>query len=218
MKNVPNKIKIIILLALIIIIAGVIIIATTGFEFALEYEKTNKIELYIENKFAENDIKAITDETIPDKEVLIQTVEIYEDSVSIIAEEITEEEKVNTINKVNEKYGLEITGESVVIENIPHTRGRDILKPYIVPFAISAILVLAYMIIRYRKQNMLKVGIITTITIILVQVILFCIMAIVQFPIGNLTAPLVLIAYITTILALTFKFEKKAKQEVEESK
>ncbi len=215
MKKISNKIKILLVVILLVIIAGISIIATTGFEFGLEYEKTNQIQLYLETEFNENDIKQITNETIPNKSVLIQKVEVFEDTVNIIAEQITEEEKNNTITKVNEKYGLEITAESVDITDIPHTRLRDILKPYMLPFAISTLLILVYMGIRYKKQNVFKVILTSVIVIGVAQLLMFSIIAIARIPVGMFTLSYILVTYMLTVLGLVMKFEKDNKKQKE---
>ena len=219
MKKISNKFKLLLVIIILIIISGITIIATKGFEFALEYEKTNEIQLYLSVDFNKEDIKQITDETMSNKPVLIQKVEVFEDTVSIISKQITEEEKTNTINKVNEKYGLEIDTQTVDITHIPHTKLRDIFRPYLVPFLISTILVLGYIGIRYNKQNIIKVIFISAITIVLSELIILSIIAITRIPIGVFTLSYMLVAYILTVLGLSIKFEKdnKKQKELEEN-
>ena len=219
MKKISNKFKLLLVIIILIIISGITIIATKGFEFALEYEKTNEIQLYLSVDFNKEDIKQITDETMSNKPVLIQKVEVFEDTVSIISKQITEEEKTNTINKVNEKYGLEIDTQTVDITDIPHTKLRDIFRPYLVPFLISTILVLGYIGIRYNKQNIIKVIFISAITIVLSELIILSIIAITRIPIGVFTLSYMLVAYILTVLGLSIKFEKdnKKQKELEEN-
>ena len=132
-----NKKTIIIALLILIVIAGVIVTLTVGLNFDLRYQDTKKIELYIGKTFEYNDIKNIVNEVMPGQDNIIQNVEVFEDSVSIIAKDITDEQKTNIINKVNEKYGTEISADSTEITKIPNTRGRDIVKPYIMPFTIA---------------------------------------------------------------------------------
>ena len=218
MKNISKKAKILSIIIAIIIIAGIIVIATKGFNFDLKYEKSQKVELYIEQEFEINDIKAITDEVMPGKQVIIQKVEVFEDSVSITASEITDEEKSNLITKINEKYGTELLADSTEIENIPHTRARDIVKPYAWPFAIATIIILAYMAIRYHKLGSIKI-IAKTIGINLVsQATLISIIAITRIPFGRLTIPMVLAVYLLTIVGLTARLEKRLKENKEEKK
>lgn len=218
MKNISKKTKILSIIIAIIIIAGIIVIAIKGFNFDLKYEKSQKVELYLEQEFNISDIKTITDEVMPGKQVIIQKVEVFEDSVSIIASEITDEEKTNLITKINEKYGTELTADSTEIENIPHTRARDIIKPYVWPFAIATIIILVYMAVRYHKLGSVKI-IAKTIGINLVaQATLISIIAITRIPFGRLTIPMVLAMYLLTMVGLTARFERRLGENKTEKK
>ena len=219
MKNMNMKSKILIIIMIIIMVAGIIVIGTKGFNFDLKYEKSQKIELYLEQEFEVNDIKTITNEVMQGKQVIIQKVEVFEDTVSIIAKEITDEEKNNLITKINEKYGTELSADSIEVKNIPHTRGRDIIMPYVVPFIIATVIILVYMAIRYHKLGFMKVVAKTIGVNILAQVILMCIIAITRIPFGRFTIPMVLVVYLLTMIGMTTKFEKQLEnKKVEDSK
>jgi preprotein translocase subunit SecF len=218
MKNISKKTKVLAFLVAIIIIAGIIVTLTIGLNYDLKYQESKKIELYIENEFDISDIKQITDETLPNQDVIIQKVEVYEDSVSIIAKDITDEEKTNLINKVNEKYELELSEDSIEITTIPRTQGRNIIKPYIVPFIIVTLIILVYMGIRYYK-----LGIITTILksgafLVIAQAVLLSVIAITRIPIGRLTIPMILVVYVLLLMKLTYSFEKKLSMMKQEEK
>lgn len=219
MKSMNIKAKILSIILIIIIIAGIIVIGTKGFNFDLKYEKSQKVELYLEQEFEINDIKAITNEVMQGKQVMIQKVEVFEDTVSITAKEITDEEKTNLITKINEKYGTELSADTTETQNIPHTKARDILMPYVVPFAISTVIILIYMAVRYHKLGSIKI-ILKTIGInILTQATLISIIAITRIPFGRLTIPMILLVYLLTMIGLTTKFEKNLLSEKgEESK
>lgn len=219
MKNMSIKSKILIIIMIIIIVAGIIVIGMKGFNFDLKYEKSQKIELYLEQEFEVNDIKDITNEVMPGKQVIIQKVEVFEDTISIIAKEITDEEKSNLITKINEKYGTELSADSVEIENIPHTRGRDIIMPYVVPFIIATVIILVYMAVRYHKLGSVKVIAKVIGVNILTQIILMSVIAITRIPFGRLTIPMVLVVYLLTMIGMTTKFEKQLEnKKVEETK
>ena len=218
MKNISKKTKILSIIIALIIIAGIIVIAAKGFNFDLKYEKSQKVELYIEQEYNISDIKTITDEVMSGKQVIIQRVEVFEDSVSIIAKEITDEEKTNLITKINEKYGTELTADSTEIENIPHTRARDIIKPYVWPFVTATIIILVYMAVRYHKLGSVKI-IAKTIGINLVaQATLISIIAITRIPFGRLTIPMVLAVYLLTMVGLTARFERRLGENKTEKK
>lgn len=204
-----KKTKIIITIIAIIILIGIAITCTIGLNFDLRYRDSKRMELYLEQDFNISDIKQMTDEVMPGKKVIIQKVEVYEDTVSITAEDITDEEKQSLIDKVNEKYGTTLAAESTEIETIPNTRGRDIVKPYVVPFGIATLIILVYMAIRYRKLGVVKTLLKTIVIAIVAEMVLLSIMAITRIPIGLITIPLVITVYLLTLIGLTTYFEKE---------
>lgn len=208
-----------IILIALVIIAGIVIIAVEGFNFDLKYQDTQRVELYLKTEFNIADIRQITNEVFGNQKVMIQKVEVFEDSVSITTTSISDEQKNNLITKINEKYGTELTTEDTTIENIGHTRGRDIIKPYIIPFAIAVIVVLVYLGIRYYKLVIVKVIGKSIGIMVLAQVLLFSIIAITRIPIGRLTIPMVMLVYLLTLFGITNMFEKNlSKKKLEENK
>lgn len=208
-NKLSKKTKIIFTIIAIIILIGIAITCTIGLNFDLRYRDSKRMELYLEQEFNISDIKQMTDEVMPGKKVIIQKVEVYEDTVSITAEDITDEEKQSLIDKVNEKYGTTLAAESTEIETIPNTRGRDIVKPYVVPFGIATLIILVYMAIRYRKLGVIKTLLKTIIITIIAEMVLLSIMAITRIPIGLITIPLVITVYLLTLIGLTTYFEKE---------
>lgn len=218
MKNLTAKCKAICIILAVVIILGIIIVAIKGFKVELKNRTSQEIQLYIEKDFEIEDIKQMTNEVFENQDVLIQKVEVYEDTISIIAPEITDEQKTSMVQKVNEKYGTELKAEDVDIDNIPNTELSDIVKPYIMPIMISTLIILIFIGIRYYK-----LGIIITIlkasgAIIVSELVLFAMMAIVRIPIGRLTLPLVLILYVITLIGITNNLEKSLKEYKTEEK
>lgn len=209
MKKISNKLKVLIIIILAIIIAGIVVILTSGFNFSLRYQSSKKIELYLNKEFTIQDVKQITNEVIQNQPMIIQKVEVFEDTVDIIAKDITEEQKDNIVAKINEKYQTELASDQIEIVSVPNTRGRDILKPYITPFAIATIIILIYMAIRYYKLGIFKVILKTIALIILTQIVLFSLIAITRIPIDILTIPTILLIYMLTLVWITTQFEKK---------
>lgn len=218
MEKIKKNKKIIIgILIAIILIAGIAITLTIGLNFDLNYQETKQIQLNLGTEFNKNDIKEITDEVFSGQKVMIQTVEVFKDAVSIRTTNITDEQKQSLIDKINEKYeSAEIEADSVEIETIPHTRGRDIVKPYIAPFALATFIILVYMAFRYKKIGSTKTILKTLGMVILMQAILLSIIAIARIPIGRVTIPLVLGVYSLTLIGLTTSFEKQLKTKVSE--
>lgn len=214
MKKTKNKIVIAILA--IILIAGIIMVAIKGFNKELSYQETKRLEANIGKTFEIKDIKDIVKEEIGQKNVMIQKVEIYEDAVSITAKDITGEQKNNIISKINEKYGTELKAEEVTIEENTHFRGREILKPYLTPFIITAVIVLAYLAIRYYKLNSLKVIAKAIGIMALAQIILFAIITVTRMPIDVVTMPIVLTLYAISTYVCTTKFDKELEKKKQE--
>lgn len=200
--------KILAILIAIILILGTIMIFTKGLAFELKYQDSKKIEINLGKEFNEKEIKEITKEVFGNQPVMIQAIEVYKDAISITTTEITEEQKTEIVTKINEKYGVELKAEDITIEEIAHTRGRDIIKPYIQPFVISTIIILVYLIIRYNKLNLLEVLTQSIGIIVLTQFVLLSIMAITRMSIGTLTMPVVLIVYTFSTYICTTKFDK----------
>ena len=218
MKQLAKSKKIMILIAIIILIAGITITMIKGLNFDLKYQETQSVQLYIGEKFNEADIRQITNEVLPNQAVMLEKVEIYQDTVIITAKEITEEQKNNLVTKINEKYETDLKAEEIQITNIPHTRLRNIIFPYIVPFVIAVVIVLIYMGIRYYKLGVGKVLAQTIGLLILTQALLFSVIAIARIPIGRLTIPMVLMVYMLTLIGITTKMEKQLFKKKQEEK
>ncbi len=209
--------KIIIALIAIILIAGTIMLCTKGLVFGLNYEDSKKVEINLGKQFEEKDIKEITNDVFGKQPVLIQEIEVYKDAVSITTTEITDDQKANLIAKLNEKYGTDISTDDITIEANAHIRGRDIVKPYIVSFAIATVIVLVYLSIRYYKLNSLKVLAKSIGIMLFAQLILLAIIAIARIPIGVLTMPVVLLIYVLSTYICTTKFDKDLDKKLQEN-
>lgn len=216
MKKMTKKQKILSVIIAVIVIAGAIVTGVKGLNYDLRYQETKNIELYIAKDFEIADIKAITDEVMGKSPVIVRKVEVYEDSVSITAKDITDEQKQSIIEKINEKYETELSADSTQIETIPHTRGRDIVKPYIAPFVIATVIILLYMAVRYRKIGIGKTLLKTILISVVAQATLLSIIAIARIPVGRLTIPMIVTVYMLTLVGLTTNFENKLEIKKEE--
>ena len=213
MKN--NSTKILVGLIAIILVAGIIMIFSKGLAFELKYQDAKKIELTLGKQFEESDIRNITDEVFGKQVLTIQPIEVYKDAVSITTTEITEEQKNELVTKVNDKYETEIKAEDITIETVAHTRGRDIIKPYIVPFVIVTALILVYLLIRYHKLNSFEVLTQSLGIIVLAQLVLLGIIAITRMPVGMFTIPAIMVVYMISTYVCTAKFEKELENILE---
>lgn len=214
MKNLKNKI--IIGIAILIFVVGIIVVAVNGFNVDLEYQDTKKIEANIGKSFEKEDIENIVKEVLGKERFIIQKVEIYEDSVSITAKEITDEQRDNIVSKINEKYDTDLKTEDITIITVPRVHLSDLIKKYRTPFIIATVCILVYLMVRYYKLNSLKVLLRTIIVVAILQAELFSIVAITRIPVGKLTVPVVLTVYMLSLVGCTTYFEKKLAEKKKE--
>ena len=184
----------------LVILAGIVVVGIFGFNKELRYGQGQVINVYVEQMVDVTNIKKLVNECLAGKTNMVQTVEIYQDYVTIKAKEITEEQKNNIVNKLKENYEFSQTAEDTTIENVAATKYIDIYKKYIVPFAVSGVIVLAYIVIRYHKKGILKVLGRTIIIPVFGELFLLSVIAITRIPVGRYTPVLVIAMYITSIM------------------
>lgn len=205
MKN--NKQNITRIILILIMIIGIGITAIKGLNWSMEYEKVKTMQISMGKEFETKDIKNIVEE-VTESKAIIQKVEIFETSVLIKVKSFSDEQVDDILNKINEKYELEITKDDITIEEISNYRGRDILKPYIAPTIISIVLILAYIAIAYRKTISLKLILEILGEIIITVILLLSVYAIFRIPVNSLTMGIAMAAIIAYILAALRKIDK----------
>lgn len=192
----------------LVILAGIVVVGIFGFNKELRYGQGQVINVYVEQMVDVTNTKKLVNECLAGKTNMVQTVEIYQDYVTIKAKEITEEQKNNIVNKLKENYEFSQTAEDTTIENVAATKYIDIYKKYIVPFAVSGVIVLAYIVIRYHKKGILKVLGRTIIIPVFGELFLLSVIAITRIPVGRYTPVLVIAMYITSIMMVIRENEK----------
>ena len=202
-----NKIIITCSVIALIIIAGIVAVYMWGFNKELRFSQSQKIDIYVEQEVNREQIEKIADEVLG-MHNMVQTVEIYEDMVTIRAISISEQQRNTIVNKVKKIYEFEQTAEKTVIDNIPATRFRDIYKQYVVPFVISVVLVTAYMAIRYYKKGILKVVAKALLIPVIAELLLLSWMAIVRIPIGIFTPIFIILVYVASMWLVIKEIEK----------
>ena len=202
-----NKIIITCSVIALIIIAGIVAVYMWGFNKELRFSQTQKIDIYVEQEVDRNKIKEIANEALG-MHNMVQTVEIYEDMVTIRAVNISEQQRNTIVNKVKEIYEFEQTAEKTEIDTIPATRFRDIYKQYVIPFVISVVLVTAYMAIRYYKKGLLKVILKTVLIPVIAELLLLSWMAIVRIPVGIFTPIFIILVYVASMWLVIKEIEK----------
>ena len=119
-----------------------------GFNVNFLLEQHEVIEFNIGKDFELSDVKNICKEVFGKKKVVLRKIELFNDSVSINVSSITNEEKENLVNKLNEKYGTEKDISDVEVKTVAKVRIRDWVKPYVKPTIVSSIIILGYIAIR----------------------------------------------------------------------
>ena len=217
MKLDGNK-KIILLGLILLIVAGIIVVALKGFNVSLILQQHESVNIFIGKEVNLKDIKSICNEVFGNKRVVLRNVELFDVSVNINVESITNEEKEVLVSKINEKYGtnysmktIELNVEGLTVNSNSNIRIRDLVKPYFKPVILSIVLIVVYLIIRFRKENVLSVlGTITGI-IVLTEAGLASIIAIVRIPLSPIMINLMTVVAIIELLVYINKKENDSK-------
>lgn len=203
------------IISAIIIVIGIICTFTMGLKYNLKYDNAIRLNLYIGKEYHMEDIKQIAKEVFGEQEIQYQEIEIFRDTVALTLREVTDEQITALTDKLKEKYQPE--AEEVVQKvEVPHQRLKDILKPYVMPIAItSAMLVIAVVIMAYvSKFNIVKTVGMLILNLILAEGVYLSIFAITRIPIGEWFIIGVLAIYILVLscgakIKLPEKKEKK---------
>lgn len=217
-KKTKMRNKILYILIAIIIIAGVAVGCTAKFRFSLAYDDSNRIEVYIGKEYTKDDIKSIAEDVFGTKDVLIQKVEFFNDDVTITVRNSNDDQLNNLVTKINEKYGTSLTKDDLKVVQIPHYRGRDIMANYLLPIGISAIIIIAYEAIRFRKIGVIKTILKLIIWPVIIEALYVSILAITRIPISYYTLPLGIIIAVLTLTVITYKNEKRLVEYKRKSK
>jgi len=205
--------KIILLGLVLLILAGIVVVALKGINVSLTLRQHESMSIYIAKEIEFNDVKNICKEVFGNKEILIRKVELFNNSVNVIAESITDEEKNIFVEKINEKYQTEFTVEDLDINTNSNIRVRDLVRPYIKPVTISAALIMVYMIIRFRKMNAVKLLAKIFGIILITEAVIASFIAIFRIPLSSLMINLMTVIAIIELIIYIYKIENKPVKE-----
>lgn len=204
----------------IIIIIGIILTATMGLNLDLMYSNHKSIDVNLQKQFENEDVYKIAKEVFENQKVKVQKVELYEDMVSIIVKDATDEQLENLNTKLNEKYELENKKDDMVITNVPSVEISDLVKPYILPVSISFVVIIVYLVIYMainnrvnRKLSILKEISKAILTIIGIELLYLSVFAITRLEINYTTLPIGIIIYAFTTILILMNLEKQYKIE-----
>lgn len=213
MKN-----KLLYLILILIIIFGTIVYAIKGFNKELNYSNRQEFEISSASTLDEIKIEEIAKSVITDRGVKVQKLERFNNALEIISTSISEEEKENIINKINEECNESISNDDTKIISITSTRIIDILKPYLLPAIITFSVVLLYFLFLYNKLG-IKMVLMKAISIpILFEIAYYAIIAITRIPFGRITNSLAIGIYILSIGALSICFQNEKEKNIMEEK
>lgn len=203
-----KKNKILCVVLVIIFITAIIITGILGLNVGKEYTAGTSITFEIGKQFDNKDVKNLAKEIWKNEEIIVQKVEIYEESVLIKVSEVSEEQLQELANKINEKYELELTTEDLVLVYNSNVKLRDIISPYIIPLIIATGLIVVYYSIRFKGvREILEL----LLKLVCTEGIIYSIYALTRLPVNFLTMPIGMIVYMAVIIWTTMRCEKKNK-------
>ena len=213
------KKKIFYAILICIIIAGIAVIATIGLKVDIDYSKNIRIDVYLGKTYNQNEVIELSKEVFGTDRVAVQQVEYYGDMYSLtISQDIEDlDKKIEEYNnKLNEKYHIENKKEDIKVTYQPKVKLFDVVKPYLIPLAISMSIILVYAMVRFRKIGILKTLAAYILYVLAVEGVYLSIIAIARIPIGRLIIPIGLAILVITMILITAKREKKLMEYHEE--
>ena len=200
-----KKSKILIIVLIIIFIIAIVLTGIRGLNVDLNYAEGVSIIFDLDQQFNTDDVKSIAREVWQDGQIIVQKVEVYNESVLIKVSSVNEEQIESLVTKINEKYSLELTSADISVQYNSNVQIRDIISPYVVPLIIATALIVVYYSIRFRG---VKEIVELLVKLIFAEGIVYSIYAITSLPIDVLTMPIVMIVYSGVTIYVTVKNEK----------
>ncbi len=200
-----KKSKILIIVLIIIFIIAIVLTGIRGLNVDLNYAEGVSIIFDLDQQFNTDDVKSIAREVWQDGQIIVQKVEVYNESVLIKVSSVNEEQIESLVTKINEKYSLELTSADIAVQYNSNVQIRDIISPYVVPLMIATALIVVYYSIRFRG---VKEIVELLVKLIFAEGIVYSIYAITRLPIDVLTMPIVMIVYAGVTIYVTVKNEK----------
>lgn len=198
--------KIICIILAIIFIAAIVVTGVKGLNVGIEYSEGVSIVFNLKKQYETKDIENIVKEIWPNEQFMVQKVEVYDESVLVKVWGTTDEQLENLANKINEKYELELKKEDMTLLYNSNEKLRNIIRPYVVPLIIATALIVVYYSVRFKDvKEIMRL----LLALISVEGIIYSIYALTRLPINLLTMPIVMVAYVATIIYMTAKNEKK---------
>ncbi len=199
--------KIGLLVSIVLIVIGAIIFATMGFNYDLSYGSAKRIRVPMKEEFSLQDYKSIAKEIYGNAEV--ETISVFKEGVSIKVKDTSDEQLDTLVAKVNEKYGYEYKREDIQVTEMPKVEAVSIIKQAIIPIIITLLVVLVYIIVRYKKLGILYTVLNLLVPAIITQLLVLSIYLICRIPVTNVLLPILLTVYAGSIIYSTKQCENK---------
>ena len=199
-----KKSKIISIILIIIFIIAIVLTGIRGLNVDLNYSEGVSILFNLNRQFNAKDIESIAREIWPDGQIIVQKVEVYDETALIKLSSVNDENLQSLVDKVNEKYGLELQLSDISVQYNSNVQIRDIVRPYIVPMLITTAIIVLYYSIRFRG---VKEILDLLIKLIFAEGILFSIYAIARLPINVLTMPIGMLVFAGVTIYVSIKHE-----------
>ena len=188
--------------------------STLKFNIGLKYSNNVQLGVNIGKDFDIKDIKSIASEVFENQRVIVQYIELYRDMVKITVEDATDEQIELLNNKINEKYEIENEVSSIEVTKNDGVDLKNLVKQIAIPVAISAIIIIAYAMLVFRKIGVWVVLYRLLIALVGTQAILMSVYAIVRLPVNNITPIVSIVVYILTVLSCMLSFQREKERLV----
>lgn len=196
-----------------IIIAGISMLIFRGFAYSLTYQKSQRMNIYMEKEFEIDEIKNIVKEVLGNKSQ-VQLGNKFGTVASITFKEISDEQKKSIIEKINEKYEIKIDEEkNIVMMNVPQANVLDIISFYILPVSLIAIISLVFFAIRYREKGIINTVVLPFGSVLAVLGIYVSAYSLIRIPVNELFSVIGMCLVIVTLLINTIVLKKEKRVE-----
>lgn len=209
--NISSNKKIAILGIILLVLAGSIVVALKGMNVDLMFMQHKSVNIPIGKEYNIKDVESICKEVFSNKDFVVRKIGTFGDAANVNVISITDEEKNNLVEKINEKYDIKLVATEISVNSNSNIRIRDIIRPYIIPVIISFAVIYIYMAIRYKKLNILKTLLTITIIIFITEIGLASLIAIVRVPITPSVVNLLFVIALAEIIVFISKKEKELK-------
>ena len=207
--------KIILLGIILLIVAGIVVVALKWFKVSLTLQKHESLNIVVGKEITLKDAKEICEDVFGNKRFVVKHLDRFEDAINVRVESITNEEKADLVKKINEKYEVNIEAANVAVKFNSNIRIRDILKLYFKPVVISAVLIIAFVIVRFRNSNPIKILGNAALKILVTEGVIASVISITRIP---LSAFIINAMAVVAVVELVLVLESANKKTVDEAK